>query len=297
MRHCGGDARHFLHGPEQSVLGRDLPNPACVDVRRWAAASIGRRLLLLAFLSLPLTAFEARAAGPRAVPEFCVEMPDLGLDPRDEKIRSEDVAGTNSSGRQRYDDPRARKYAAYVDYFSAINAGGPAVPEMTPAEKALLGDVINFVLFRYPFEASEDFRRLASRYLSLGYFDCIASAENPAVNALALRLEPDPGDRNPLAATRDLTRLRYAARMLPRLLDRYVQRLQRIPDDQYEVERDYWRGAAKICLADVSKDRCAEQVRSQIVATREEWNRKVYDEVICTVGIVQGGKVYVKRAC
>ncbi|WP_442583203.1 hypothetical protein ACSBOB_15105 [Mesorhizobium sp. ASY16-5R] len=224
-------------------------------------------------------------------------MPDLGLDPRDETIRSADVARTKSGGVQRYDDPRARKYAAYVDYFSTINAGGPPVPEMEPANKALLGDVINFVLFRYPFEASDEFRRLASRYLSLGYFDCIASAENPAVNALALRLEPDPGDRNPLADTRDLTRLRYAARMLPRLLDRYVQRLQRVPDDQYEVERDYWWRSANICLADVSKDLCAGQIRSQIVATRQEWNRKVYDEVICTVGIVQGGKVYVKRAC
>ena len=150
-------------------------------------ASIRLCILSVALWSLPLVAPEASAAGARALPKFCVEMPDLGLDPRDEAIRSAEVAGTKRSGAQRYDDPRARKYAAYVAYFNAINAGGPTVPEMEPAEKAFLGDVINFVLFRYPFEASDDFRRLASRYLSLGYFECIASAGNPAVNALALR--------------------------------------------------------------------------------------------------------------
>lgn len=274
-----------------------MPNLAYLSVGRPAAASIRLCILSVVLWSLPLLAKEAYAAEPRVLPDFCVAMPDLGLDPYDEKIRPEEVVGTKSRDTRRYNDPRAQKYAAYVAYFSAIGAGGPAVPDMEPVEKALLSDVINFVLFRYPFESSDDFRRLALHYLSSGYFECIASPENPAVNAFALRLEPDPNDRHPLADARDLTRLRFAARMMPRLLDRYVERIRRVPAYLYEAERDYWRSSAKICLAGVSKDHCAEQIRSQIVATREEWKRKVYDEVVCTVGIVQGGKVYVKRAC
>lgn len=274
-----------------------MPNLAYLSVGRPAAALIRLCILSVVLWSLPLLAKEAYAAEPQVLPDFCVAMPDLGLDPYDEKIRSEEVAGTKSGDTQRYDDPRAQKYAAYVAYFSAIGAGGPAVPDMEPAEKALLSDVINFVLFRYPFEASDDFRRLASQYLASGFFECIASAENPAVNALALRLEPDPNDRHPLADARDLTRLRYAARMMPRLLDRYVERIRRVPAYLYEAERDYWRSSANICLAGVSKDACAAQIDTQIVATRDEWRKKVYDEVICTVGVVQDGKVYVKRAC
>lgn len=274
-----------------------MPNLGCLHVGGLATVSVRLRILSIALCSMVPVASDTMAAQQRALPEFCVEMPDFGLDPRDEAIRSEGVAGTKRGGARNYDDPRARKYAAYVAYFNAINAGGPTVPTMEPAEMALLGDVINFVLFRYPFEASDDFRRLASRYLSMGYFECIASAENPTVNALALRLEPDPGVGGPQGEQRDLTRLRHAARMLPRLLDRYVQRLQRVPDPQYEAERDYWRSSANICQTEGSREVCAAQIRSEIVATREEWKRKVYDEVICTVGVVQDGKVYVKRAC